>query len=64
MKSDTMKTLPALKQPDGKVMCETEDIMKHLATMGGSKLVVSLPSNMRFEPATTQERRILSPKRH
>ena len=42
MKSETMPTLPALKQPDGKVMVETEDLMKHFATMGG-KLVVRRP---------------------
>eukprot|EP00966_Prymnesium_polylepis_P199325 4618641-Prymnesium_polylepis.1 len=42
MKSAAMPTLPALKQPGGKIMCETEDIMKHFATLGG-KLLVSQP---------------------
>eukprot|EP00966_Prymnesium_polylepis_P171636 3968425-Prymnesium_polylepis.2 len=44
MKSETMPMLPALKQPDGKVMVETEDLMKHFATMGG-KLVVRHPAH-------------------
>uniref|UniRef100_A0A7S4HZD7 Glutathione S-transferase C-terminal domain-containing protein n=1 Tax=Prymnesium polylepis TaxID=72548 RepID=A0A7S4HZD7_9EUKA len=39
MKSAAMPTLPALKQPGGKIMCETEDIMKHFATLGGKLLV-------------------------
>eukprot|EP00670_Eutreptiella_braarudii_P003849 CAMPEP_0174300406 /NCGR_PEP_ID=MMETSP0809-20121228/58442_1 /TAXON_ID=73025 ORGANISM="Eutreptiella gymnastica-like, Strain CCMP1594" /NCGR_SAMPLE_ID=MMETSP0809 /ASSEMBLY_ACC=CAM_ASM_000658 /LENGTH=502 /DNA_ID=CAMNT_0015405977 /DNA_START=23 /DNA_END=1531 /DNA_ORIENTATION=+ len=41
LKSDKIPFMPFITQPDGKIMLETENICKHLATMGGKFVVDS-----------------------